>query len=64
MDLPSLRARHHNPDVVGHPLQALIDRPIPDLTLPASDGSEFAFRQFVGQKPLVLFYYLLNGTPG
>ncbi|HET9326476.1 MAG TPA: hypothetical protein VFQ05_06885 [Candidatus Eisenbacteria bacterium] len=47
-----------------HPLQDLIDRPVPDLTLPASDGSEFNFRQYVGQGPLVLFFYLLNGTPG
>jgi hypothetical protein len=62
--LPSLRARHHNRDVLGHPLQALIDRPVPDLALPASNGSEFRFRQFVGQRPLALFFYLLNGTPG
>jgi peroxiredoxin len=50
--------------VAEHPLQSLIDLPIPDLVLPASDGTEFHFRQFVGQSPLVLFFYLLNGTPG
>jgi len=50
--------------VAAHPLQALIDRAIPDLALPASDGTEFRFRQFVGRQPLVLFFYLFNGTPG
>jgi peroxiredoxin len=62
--LPSLAGRHHNREVSVHPLQALIDRPIPDLELPASDGTHFRFRQFVGERPLVLFFYLLNGTPG
>jgi len=50
--------------VVAHPLQPLIDCAIPDLALPASDGSLFRFRQYVGDRPLVLFFYLLNGTPG
>jgi len=50
--------------VVAHALQPLIDRPIPDIALPASDGTEFRFRQFVGERPLVLFFYLMNGTPG
>ncbi len=54
----------HNPAVAVHPLLHLIDRPLPDLALPASDGSEFNFRQYVGRSPLVLFFYLLNGTPG
>jgi hypothetical protein len=63
-DLPILRRRDHNREVVAHALQPLIDRPIPDIALPASDGTEFRFRQFVGERPLVLFFYLMNGTPG
>lgn len=62
--LPRLATRHHNRAVAEHPLQSLIDRPIPPLVLPASDGSQFDFRGFVGRRPLVLFFYLLNGTPG
>jgi peroxiredoxin len=62
--LPRLATRHHNRAVADHPLQSLIDQPIPSLVLPASDGSQFDFRRFVGQRPLVLFFYLLNGTPG
>jgi peroxiredoxin len=45
-------------------LQALIDEPIPDLELPSSSGGTFRFRQHVGQRPLVLFFYIANGTPG
>jgi hypothetical protein len=62
--LPRVTKRHHNRAVAEHPLQSLIDRPIPPLELPASDGSMFSFRRFVGERPLVLFFYLLNGTPG
>jgi peroxiredoxin len=50
--------------MVGHPLQALMDQPIPDLELPSSAGGVFRFRQYVSDRPLVLFFYLLNGTPG
>jgi peroxiredoxin len=50
--------------MAGHPLEHLVERPIPDLALPATLGGTFRFRQFVGQKPLVLFFYILNGTPG
>ena len=47
-----------------HPLQRLLDRPLPDLTLPSSHGGAFALRQFVGVRPLVLFFYIRNATPG
>jgi hypothetical protein len=42
----------------------LLDRPLPDLTLPDSDGGDFRLRQFVGRRPLVLFFYILNASPG
>jgi hypothetical protein len=41
----------------------LLDRPLPDLTLPGSSG-DYRLRQFVGRQPLVLFFYILNGSPG
>lgn len=41
----------------------LVDRPIPDLALPASTGGTFAFRGRAGHGPLALFFYLANGTP-
>jgi len=50
--------------MAAHPLQSLVDRPIPDLALPSTSGGEFRFRQFVGSRPLVLFFYILNGSPG
>jgi len=46
------------------PLHHLMDQPIPDLALASSQGGTFAFRQHVGQRPLVMFFYILNGTPG
>jgi thioredoxin-dependent peroxiredoxin len=42
----------------------LLDRPLPDLTLPDSLGGDYRLRQFVGRSPLVLFFYVLNGSPG
>jgi len=42
----------------------LLDRPLPDLRLPDQHGESFALRSFVGQKPLALFCYILNGSPG
>jgi peroxiredoxin len=47
-----------------HPLQHLLDRPLPDLSFLSSQGGTFALRQFVGQRPLVLFFYIRNSTPG
>ena len=41
----------------------LVDRPIPDLALAASSGQRFRFRDRVGSGPLVLFFYLVDGTP-
>ena len=50
--------------MVAHPLQHLIDQPIVDLALPSTQGGELSFRRFAGRSPLVLFFYILNGTPG
>jgi len=47
-----------------HPLEHLLERPLPDLSLPSSHGGEFRFRQFVDERPLVLFFYIRNSTPG
>ncbi len=46
------------------PQDGLLGRPLPDLTLPDSGGGAFPLRQFVGRQPLVLFFYILNGSPG
>jgi peroxiredoxin len=43
---------------------ALLGQPLPDLTLPDSSGAPFRLRRFVPERPLVLFFYVLNGTPG
>jgi peroxiredoxin len=45
-------------------LDELLGRPMPDLTLPDVHGRDFRLRQFVPHRPLVLFFYVLNGTPG
>ena len=50
--------------MVTHPLQHLLDRPLPDLSFPSSQGGVLRFRQFVGARPLVLFFYIRNSTPG
>ena len=42
----------------------LLGRPLPDLTLPDVHGADYRLRQFVPNRPLVLFFYVLNGTPG
>ena len=44
-------------------LDTFLDRPVPDLTLPSTVGP-FGFRSLVGVRPLVLFFYIRNGTPG
>ena len=46
------------------PPDGLLGRPLPDLTLPDSSGAGFRLRGFVPERPLVLFFYVLNGTPG
>ncbi|MEK7330045.1 MAG: hypothetical protein AAB113_04510 [Candidatus Eisenbacteria bacterium] len=46
------------------PAEGLLGRPLPDLALPDSGGGDFRLRQFVGRRPLVLFFYILNGSPG
>lgn len=45
-------------------LDALLGRPIPDLTLADTRGADYRLRQFVSRRPLVLFFYIMNGTPG
>ena len=45
-------------------MKSLLGLPLPDLTLPDSRGGSYPLRQFVGQRPLVIFFYLLNGSPG
>jgi len=42
----------------------LLDRPIPDLSLPSASGEAFRLRQLVGVQPLALFFYIRNATPG
>jgi peroxiredoxin len=37
---------------------------VPDLTLPASRGGDLRLRSRVGVGPLVLFFFIRNGTPG
>jgi hypothetical protein len=46
------------------PPNDLLGRPLPDLTLPDSRGQDYRLQQFVPHRPLVLFFYILNGTPG
>jgi len=43
---------------------ALLGRPLPEIALPAADGTPFAIRGRVGLGPLALFFYIRNGTPG
>jgi len=50
--------------MVTNPLSNLLDRPLPDLSFQSSQGGVFALRQFVGVRPLVLFFYIRNSTPG
>lgn len=47
----------------GRP-EDLLDREIPDLVLPASNGEDFRFRGRVGRGPLALFFYIRNASPG
>ena len=48
----------------SEPRDSLLSQPLPDLGLPDASGREFRLRQFVGHRPLVLFFYILNGSPG
>jgi peroxiredoxin len=50
--------------VTGPPLNDLLGHPLPDLTLIDARGADFRLRQFVPHRPLVLFFYVMNGTPG
>lgn len=45
-------------------LDDLLGRPMPDLTLLDPQGHPYRLRQFVSLRPLALFFYILNGTPG
>lgn len=42
----------------------LLDRSVPDLTLPGTLDAEFPLRSRVGHGPLVLFFFIHGGTPG
>ncbi len=42
----------------------LVGTPLPDLAIPAPDGSAFRLRGRVGAGPLALFFFIRNGTPG
>jgi len=44
-------------------LAALVDQPLPDLTLLDADGQPFALRQAAG-RPLTLFFFTHLRTPG
>jgi len=44
--------------------ESLVGQPLPDLTLTDQDGKPYALRQHIGRSQLVLFFYILNGTPG
>ena len=41
-----------------------VGRPAPDVNILSPDGSPFSLRSRVGRGPLVLFFYIHNGTPG
>jgi hypothetical protein len=56
-------ALHYGPEVSG-PTIDMIDRPVPDLELPSSQGGRFRLRGRVGVGPLALFFYIRNATPG
>ncbi len=40
----------------------LVGTPLPDLRLEATRGGTFGLRDRVGHGPLVLFFYVRNGT--
>ncbi len=42
-------------------MAALLDRTLPDLTLPSTHGP-YALRGHIGVCPQVLFFYVKNGT--
>jgi peroxiredoxin len=41
-----------------------LDRPLPDFELPDQHGTTFRSRDLIGRRPLALFFYILNGSPG
>lgn len=63
--LPGTRGLHYGARVnrIAGP-ETLVEQPIPDLLLPSTQGGKFALRSRVGVGPLVLFFYIHNGTPG
>ncbi len=46
------------------PPDGLLGQPLPDLALKDIHGADYRLRRFVPHRPLVLFFYVLNGTPG
>lgn len=45
-------------------LVELLGKPLPDVTLPDQDRTQFPLRGYVDRSPCVLFVYIRNGTPG
>lgn len=43
---------------------AMVGRPAPEGTLTGPDGAPVALRDLYRRGPLVLFFYVRNGTPG
>jgi hypothetical protein len=44
--------------------ESIVGTPVPALELPSTPGVSFPLRSRVGVGPLVLFFYIRNGTPG
>ena len=44
-------------------LRSLVDRPLPDLTLPSTQGGGYSLRARVPVEPQVFFFFIRAGTP-
>jgi hypothetical protein len=65
MEPTGRRSIARSPDASAvHGPESMLGRDLPDLRLGSSLGGEFALRSRVGLGPLVLFFYIHNGTPG
>ena len=62
MRLAHASGLHYGADMSGP--GEMIEREIPDLELPSSQGGTFRLRSRVGVGPLALFFYIRNATPG
>jgi peroxiredoxin len=57
----------HSGDVlVGFPTKDKVDvgSKAPDFALPSQSGEMVSLGDFLGEKPVVLFFYPKDGTPG